>query len=481
MRLNAKNTILISILILSLILTGCGSVGFAKDSEFESNYANTDEEPENIYVSAADGIIRIIDSENYLIDFYELGSSEIKSLYYDGSTVITDRYGQPLSMVQLQNGDMIHVAYNSTISKAGSITLMPESFSHSDITRYSVENNGTQMSIGDDKYNIDPNSHVFSEGAEITIDQLLTHDGITIQGIDHTIYSVRVDDGHGYLELKGEDALIGGWIEIGQTLISQISDDMLFTVPEGDYTVRLTNPGIEEYRDVTIQRNQITTLDLSAIHSPEPEKGIITFDIKPETAVTEIDGKTIDTSFKIKLPVGVHELKISATGYSTVTEYFEVTGDDLTISIDLIKITEEQTTSYAVPTATPDLTSSVSGNSLTTDNNGNGYNDRRLYGNIIIDSPNAADVYEDNVYKGRIPVIYPKKAGSHVLTLRKPGYVTVSYTINVPDDGRDQKYAFPEMTVGNGSSVSGNSLATPTPTPTATPTPDPTPEPTEEP
>ncbi len=481
MRISGKNIILIWILMLSLVLTGCSSVGFAKDSEFESNYANTEEEPENIYVSAADGIIRIIDTDNMLIDFYELGSTEIKSLYYDGATVINDRYGQPMSMVQLQQGDMVHVAYNSTLSKAGSITLMPESFSHSDISRYSVDNNGTQMSIGDDIYNIDPTARVFSEGTEITLDRLLSHDGITIQGIGHTIYSVRVDDGHGYLELKGEDALIGGWIEIGQTLISQISEDMLFTVPEGDYTVRLTNPGIEEYRDVTIQRNQITTLDLSGVHSPEPEKGIIAFDIKPETAVTEIDGKVIDTSFKIKLPVGVHELKISATGYSTITEYFEVKGEDMTISIDLIKITEAETSSYAVPTATP-AADSVSGNSLTTDvNNQNGYNDRQLYGNIIIDSPNAADVYEDNVYKGRVPVIYPKKTGSHVLTLRKPGYVTVSYTINVPNDGKDQKYAFPEMTIGDGSSVSGNSLATPTPTPTPTSTPEPTPEPTEEP
>ena len=448
---------LILILAAGLLLSGCGSMkGLAKDADFNSNYANTDEDTEDIYVSGVSGIIRLIDTENMLIDFYELGSTEIKSLYYDGTTTIADRFGQPLSMVQLLQGDMVSIAYNSPLSKAGRITMMEDAFSYSDITKYSVENNGTQMSIGEDIFSVDPNVHIFSDGTEIGIDRLISKDGLTVQGIGHNICSIRVDDGHGYLELSGEDALIGGWIEIGQTVISQISENMLFTVPEGTYTVRLTNTGIEEYREVTITRNEIFTLDLSGIKSPEPEKGVISFDINPSTAVTEIDGKVIDTAFRIKLPIGVHEIRVSATGYSSVMQYFEVTGENQTISIDLEKITAEEAVESA-QTQTESSTGSVSGNSLSKD---------QYYNSIIIDSPRDADVYEDNVYKGRIPVSYKKTTGTHTLTLRRPGYRTVSYTVTVYDDGKDQKYAFPDM-IPDGS-VSGNSLSTPTPTPTPT-------------
>lgn len=420
---------------LSIIVTGCGSVGLAKDAEFESNYENTFEEPENIYVSSADVMFKSYNSEEATIDFYVLGSSEIKTLKYDGSTVINDKYGQSMSLAQLQSGDIATVAYNSDAEKAGIITLSEKAFNMSDVSKYTVSENGSEIIVGDSTYSIDENVHIFSDGNEITIDQLLTHDGITIQGDGYDVLSIRVDDGHGYLDLINEDALVGGWIEIGQTVISQIMPDMLFTVPEGDYQVRLTNDGIEEYRDVTISRNNVTELDLSDIVPLAPEKGLVRFNITPNEATTYIDGSFVDTNYKVKLPLGMHEITSQASGYSTVTNFFEVTGLDQTVEINLEKITAMET-------------ASVSNNSI----------DKNLYANIIISSPVGVEVYEDNIYKGTSPVSYQKSTGTHTLTFRKAGYATVSYSIEVYDDGQDQQYLFPDMLAENLSSVSGNNL-----------------------
>ena len=50
---------LILILAAGLLLSGCGSMkGLAKDADFNSNYANTDEDTEDIYVSGVSGIIQ---------------------------------------------------------------------------------------------------------------------------------------------------------------------------------------------------------------------------------------------------------------------------------------------------------------------------------------------------------------------------------------------------------------------------------------
>lgn len=468
------------IAVLSAFLTGCGSIGLAKDAEFESNYENNFEEPENIYVSAAQVMFKSFDSENSTIDFYVLGTSDIRTFNFDGGTVINDKYGQPMSMAQLQSGDIATVTYNADASKVGSITLSDSSFSMTDVSKYSVSDNGNELVIGDNTYSIDENVHIFSDGSEITIDQLITHDGITVQGDGHDVLSIRVDDGHGYLDLVNEDALIGGWIELDQTLISQIMPDMLFTVPEGTYRARLTNTGIEEYRDVVIRRNDITELDLSDIVSATPEKGVVKFRITPSTATTYVDGSYINTGYAVKLPLGMHEITSQATGYSTVTQFFDVTGLDQVVEIDLEQIT-------AVEMA------SVSNNSV----------NRNLYANIIIDNPTGAEVYEDNIYKGISPVSYQKTPGTHTITFRKTGYATISYSIVVYDDGKDQTYSFPDMVseyssvsgnsidssrIGNtntpsstvsGNSVSGNSVSpTPTPTPTLEPTESPTPTPT---
>ena len=423
--------------VLSMLITGCGSVGLAKDSEFESNYENTFDEPENIFVSAADVIFKSYDSEGGTIDFYLLGSSDVRTLRYDGSTVINDKYGQPMSISQLQGGDIATIAYNSDAGLVGMISLSNEAFSMGDISKYDVSPNGNEMMIGDNTYSIDKNVHIFSDGNEITLDQLITHDELTIQGDGYDVLSIRVDDGHGYLDLVNEDALVGGWIEIGQTVISQIMPDMLFTVPEGEYTVRLTNDGIEEYRDVFISRNNVTELDLSDIVAVAPQKGLVRFNIMPESATTYIDGSYVDTRYAVKLPLGIHEITSQASGYSTVTKFFEVTGLDQNVEMNLEKITAMET-------------ASVSNNSI----------DKNLYANIIISNPIGAEVYEDNIYKGVSPVTYQKTAGTHTITFRKYGYNTISYTIVVYDDGEDQQYLFPDMVLDNQNvtSVSSNSL-----------------------
>ena len=62
---------------LSILFTGCGSIGIAKDADFESNYENTFEEPENIYVSSAQVMFKSYNSEDATIDFYVLGTPPI--------------------------------------------------------------------------------------------------------------------------------------------------------------------------------------------------------------------------------------------------------------------------------------------------------------------------------------------------------------------------------------------------------------------
>lgn len=440
MRLGRFKDNLISVLIVSLLLTGCGSVGLAHDAAFESNYENSSEEPMNIFVSSAQGIVRSVDTELSIMEFYTVGSSDILSLSYDGTTMITDRYGSPMNVQMIQKGDVVNIAYNSDISKMGAIVLSPDVFCMNGVSKYSLSENGQTFYIGEDAFSVDENTKVFSMGQEIELQQLINHDTLTVQGLNHQIYSIVVDDGHGYLELDNEEAIIGGWIEVGQSVISQVMEGMLFTVPEGEYTVRLTNEGIEEYRDVVISRNEVTKLDLSDIEAAVPEKGIISFKITPETAITYIDGSFIDTRYSVRIPVGMHEMTVSDSGYATVKQYFEVTGFNQELVVDLVKESENLYT--------------VSNNSI----------DRNLYATVTIEAPSDAEIYDDNIYKGITPVTYQKTAGSHTITFRKPGYVTTSYTIILNDDGLDQSFSFPDLIPEKGndnysSTISGNSIS----------------------
>lgn len=451
-----KNSI-ISLLVVVLVLTGCGSVGLAKDSEFTSNYTNIEQIPDNIYVSSAKVIYKGLGSEPSKMDFYVIGSSEMLSLYYDGATAINDRYDQSLSAVQLQTGDIATIAYNSNLNKVGAIVLDSNAFVIDKVSRYTISPSEQTFYVGDSAYSISPNTKVFSGNQEISIDQLINNDVLTIQGEGREIISIRVDDGHGYLELVGEDGLLGGWIEIGQSVISQIADNMLFTVPEGDYQVRLTAEGIEEYRNVSIKRNEITELEVGDIVSAVPDKGVVSFQITPSNAYVELDGKHINTSYAVKVPVGLHEINVEANGYATVKQYFEVSEKNQTVSVDLERETAKE------PSST------VSGNSIS----------KNLYATLTVEAPVGAEVYEDNIYKGISPVTYQKTAGTHTITFRKTGFVTTSYNVAIEDDGKNQTLSFsdmiPDNSYNNGyNTVSGNNLQTMTPSPSGSPTSSPT-------
>ena len=50
---------------------------------------------------------------------------------------------------------------------------------------------------------------------------------------------------------------------------------------------------------------------------------------------------------------------------------------------------------------------------------------------LIIDSPEGAEVYFDGAYKGVAPISFTKTAGTHVVVLRKDGYKSKTYTLNL--------------------------------------------------
>ena len=64
---------------------------------------------------------------------------------------------------------------------------------------------------------------------------------------------------------------------------------------------------------------------------------------------------------------------------------------------------------------------------------------------ITVSAPEGAEVYLDNVYKGLTPCTFTKVIGSQTITLRKDGYTTKSYSVDVLDDDQDVKFSFSDL------------------------------------
>ena len=64
-----------------------------------------------------------------------------------------------------------------------------------------------------------------------------------------------------------------------------------------------------------------------------------------------------------------------------------------------------------------------------------------------VSAPEGAEGYLDIVYKGLAPCTFTKVIGSQTITLRKDGYTTKSYSVDVLDDDQDVKFSFSDLGV----------------------------------
>lgn len=147
------------------------------------------------------------------------------------------------------------------------------------------------MTIGEDVYKLTDDTIYLSEEMRIEAMELNPVDVLTFKGIGSSIYSIEVERGHGYLRLKNEEKFVGGDMEIGQIIARRVEEDMLLTVPEGRYEIRLRKRGGGGTKEVTIRRGEETTLDIGDLEVPEIEYGTIVFTLEPSGAKLYIDGK----------------------------------------------------------------------------------------------------------------------------------------------------------------------------------------------
>lgn len=371
------------------------------------------------------------------------------TLNYDGTSKIYDKYGTSMSMEQVEPGALVDITFLKSKKLLNSMNMSANAWKYEKLDDFNIDEKANSMSINGSNYVIGEKTFVFLNGKQAELMDINSVDKISVCGLDTNVYSITIDEGHGYLRLKNEDYFVGGWIEIGSKIIKTISDNMIIAVPVGTYDVKVSNEAAEGVKSVTITQNQETTLDVGDIKKEEiAEFGTIIIVVDPASAEVFIDGDQIKTNEPQKLEYGIHQLIARASGYQTLTQYIKVGQESATLEISLDdeikpitptpKITDEPVavpspTPVPVPTAAPS-TEVVEIETKTIE----GYR-------VNISDPTGAEIYVDGVYSGIIPVTLPKVSGKHEIILRKEGYITRSYTITLEQTQTDEHLSFAEL------------------------------------
>ena len=435
------------------------------------------------YDSADTATIRFVDTGNKTIKFRNHALGKDYTLSYDNTSMIYDAYGSALSASLLEQGQIVDVTFLKSAKKIITLNINKDAW-YIDSTRDHdlVRNDGTAVVKGS-VYKIDPRTMVLADNKPALAEDVLSTDSISVSGVGKDIYSVVVTGGHGYVSLSSDvvenQSLVGAWIELDNAVIHKISPNMLLSAPEGDYNLQIIGNGANYQSKVNIARNQETVIDTSNVTIAKPKEGIITFEIVPDTAEVFVDGTRMLTGVPQTVVYGYHNLKIMADGYETQTKYLKVGTPKSVISIELEKNEDEaaedsgessssasSATTDAVDVAASASTSdrkdissetvdvsklgnqTVSGNSASSSeasNTTSAQNKVISTHKIYIDEPNGAEVYFDGNYIGIVPTHVTKVSGTHEIIVKKDGYETKSYRINIDTEETDLSYRFPDM------------------------------------
>lgn len=421
-----------------------GNVGMAHESTYKGYDSGFVIATPGSFDSSDIAVIKEINQEKNEIIFMNIETGKYYTLSYDGTTLLHDKHGGSMAITQMRDGDIVDITFLKGKKKLAEMKLSESAWVFEKVEKYSFDMLGKNAQVGSSIYELRNNLVVSSEGKEAQIEDIIRGDVVSISGVGKSVYSVVVEEGHGYLRLSNDEYLKGGWIEVGQSVIQQITEDMLLAVPEGTYDVHLTASGIDETKQVTIYRNQESTLDVSDVKAEAPKVGKIIFAITPAEASVYIDGKEVDITGPVEIEYGVHQMIVKAQGYDTITQYIKVSQELASISVSL----EESEVGIDKENTIDNSTTSVSANELSSSYK------------VYIDSPSDVEVYFDGMYVGMSPVSFKKESGTHIITLRKPGYVTKSYTVQIDDEEKDVTYSFTDLEkVKDKPTVSGNTVS----------------------
>ncbi len=381
--------------------------------------------------------IQSIDELQNIMTFVNVRTDQIYELSYHGGVDVTNKYDEIMAVSQLTTGEIVDVSYDLESSRLISLHVNEAAMRYENVQGMEIDTVYKTVKAAGENLSYTDAVVVFDGSRLIDMSGLTNQDQVSLYVFEGKLCAAVVELGHGYVKLENYDSYIGGMIEIGYDVIVPVTEDMLLTVREGDYQLRITKGSHTGTRLVTVVRDEEITIDLGALQIEPEQTGAAVISVLPKdcSPTVYVDGTKYDADEEIELVYGKHSLRIYADGYETYSGYLEISQAYKKFEYTLTS--ESETTDESTDETSDTTTENTDEAEQTTSSAGSN--------TITVSQPVGAKLYVDGNYVGETPCSFTKTAGSHIITLTREGCVTVTYTITAVEDGTDDTYSYDEL------------------------------------
>jgi hypothetical protein len=443
-----------------------------KSPDENSSYDNGQKTTEDTRTENEKEVTAIITGRDDMMPgFYlrDINDGQDFSLTLTEGSVIMDKYGKNVMADSLKIGDLAEISYDGDSNSIVELKLWDKAWRYEGIQNWSAGPGEGSFTIADRLYQYPDYLFVTSEGKKLTLNDLDKSDELMAIGYEKTIYSILVTKGHGTLRFKDYGDFLGGTVYIGKREVLPIIEDMTVTIREGDYDITMEKDGFTGTKSVSVLPGKETEVNMGEFKKPAPQTGKVTFHISPLGAQLYVDDLLVSYDIPIDIEYGDHSIKATLGGYKEYTGTLKVKEEEKDIFIKLVETDNTKEESSAQENSQTgsgkDGTNNSGTNSNSNNNNtgsnsnstGNGSSDNSTDNGsntsqtssknyIYIQSPDGASVYVNGEFKGIAPVSFPKTTtGQLYITFIQSGYDTKTYTVEVKNDGEDDKLNFPAL------------------------------------
>lgn len=368
----------------------------------------------------------VYEKQHQNIKIWDIKQEEYIKINVDNKTSIKDGYGKPMTIGEIEKGEIIEVTYDTKSKDASEIQKSSVAWTKTQVNGATIDIQNKTIIIGNDEYNYTSNLIITNDSQEvIDINSIGQYDTLMIKGTDKTVWSINIMESPGYIKFSQAPSQ-EGTIEIDNNriyMLEEVKEPIPLSI--GTHKIVVQIKGYEPLvKNVDITKDTVYNFNLKDMKQATSNLNInVTNTAK--TYNIQIDNKRYKKGDAITLPAGEYILKITADEFETYEQKIQLEAGDQLINIAL----------------TPKADETNKKDKDKDNNKDSKEQDEIKTVQIIIETePVGAQVYVNGVHKGTTPTLTGLKPGEYNISIEKEGYLPLSTIIVV--DGSSSQRAF---------------------------------------
>ena len=320
---------------------------------------------------------------------YDIKENVDKSIALTEKTVVTDEQGQVTSKNEFKKGDLLLVALEKDGKSVVSVNLGSEIKTTRE-TGLKADTSSSQLLGQGKKYLYGTQAMFLYNQEEIQPKELEDCDVLMLKSYDNIVWSVEVEEFHGYISIENKDNIVNGMFQLDEEEPILLAEVDRIPAKEGTHTITVSGDNIEKRSDsIFVETGEVYLYDLS---KAQEKVGVLIINANVTGYKLYINGTLVDSAVPAVLPLGEYDVVILKNGYTEWSQHVVLDQDTVSVEASLQKELQ--------------------------------------FGSVSISADvEGAQLYLDGKNMGTAPMELNLPYGSYRLEVEKSGYLPFSTTI----------------------------------------------------